>query len=45
MTSPDLAVDLLGEPYYAETIELPAAADGTARMGSLEGLERDLPSA
>ncbi|WP_136439252.1 DUF2282 domain-containing protein [Pacificoceanicola onchidii] len=25
-------------------IELPAMADGTARMGSLEALERDLPS-
>lgn len=24
------------------TLELPAAADGTARMGSLEALERDL---
>ncbi|WP_238364769.1 DUF2282 domain-containing protein [Mesobacterium pallidum] len=24
-------------------IELPAMADGTARMGSLEALERDLP--
>ena len=24
-------------------IELPAMADGTARMGSLESLERDLP--
>ncbi|TNC73089.1 DUF2282 domain-containing protein [Rubellimicrobium roseum] len=27
------------------TIELPAQADGTARMGSLEALDRDLPSA
>ena len=27
-----------------ETMELPAAADGTARMGSLEPLERDLPA-
>ncbi|MBA3908861.1 MAG: hypothetical protein C0524_03025 [Rhodobacter sp.] len=27
------------------TMELPAAADGTARMGSLEALDRDLPSA
>ncbi|MBV7393927.1 DUF2282 domain-containing protein [Mameliella sediminis] len=26
-------------------IELPAMADGTARMGSLEALERDLPEA
>ncbi|WP_430463499.1 BufA1 family periplasmic bufferin-type metallophore [Tabrizicola sp.] len=25
------------------TMELPAAADGTARMGSLEALDRDLP--
>lgn len=25
------------------TMELPAAEDGTARMGSLEALERDLP--
>jgi uncharacterized membrane protein len=25
------------------SIELPAMADGTARMGSLEALERDLP--
>ena len=25
-------------------IELPASADGTARMGSLEALERDLPA-
>ena len=25
------------------TIELPAMADGSARMGSLEALERDLP--
>jgi uncharacterized membrane protein len=25
------------------TMELPQAADGTARMGSLEPLERDLP--
>ena len=25
------------------TMELPAMADGTARMGSLEALERDLP--
>lgn len=25
-------------------IELPAMADGTARMGSLEALERDIPS-
>jgi len=27
------------------TIELPAAADGSARNGSLEALDRDLPSA
>ena len=27
------------------TMELPAAADGTARAGSLEALERDLPAA
>lgn len=27
-----------------ETIELPAMEDGTARMGSLEALERDLPA-
>ena len=27
------------------TIELPAMADGTARVGSLEELDRDLPSA
>ena len=27
-----------------ETMELPAMADGTARMGSLEALERDLPA-
>ena len=27
------------------TMELPAAEDGTARMGSLEALDRDLPSA
>jgi uncharacterized membrane protein len=26
-------------------IELPAMADGTARMGSLEALDRDLPNA
>ncbi|MBO9467486.1 DUF2282 domain-containing protein [Tropicibacter sp. R15_0] len=26
------------------TIELPAMADGTARMGSLEELDRDLPA-
>ena len=26
------------------TINLPAMADGTARMGSLEALERDLPA-
>ncbi|MCG6902140.1 MAG: DUF2282 domain-containing protein [Rhodobacter sp.] len=26
------------------TMELPAMADGTARMGSLEALERDIPS-
>ncbi len=26
------------------TMELPAMADGTARMGSLEALERDLPA-
>ena len=25
------------------TMELPAAADGTARMGSMEALDRDLP--
>lgn len=25
------------------TMDLPAAADGTARMGSLEALDRDLP--
>ncbi|MCC5974666.1 MAG: DUF2282 domain-containing protein [Rubellimicrobium sp.] len=28
-----------------ETMELPAMADGTQRMGSLEELERDLPPA
>lgn len=28
-----------------ETIELPAQADGTPRMGSLEELDRDLPPA
>jgi len=27
-----------------ETMELPAAADGSARMGSLEALERDVPA-
>lgn len=27
------------------TMELPAAADGTARTGSLEELERDVPAA
>ena len=27
-----------------ETIELPAQADGTPRMGSLEELDRDLPT-
>ena len=27
-----------------ETMELPAQADGSARMGSLEALERDLPA-
>jgi uncharacterized membrane protein len=27
-----------------ENMELPAAADGTARMGSLEALDRDLPA-
>ena len=27
-----------------ESMELPAMADGTARMGSLEALERDLPA-
>jgi uncharacterized membrane protein len=27
------------------TMELPAAEDGTARTGSLEALDRDLPSA
>ena len=27
------------------TMELPAAEDGTARMGALEALDRDLPSA
>ena len=27
-----------------ESVELPAAADGMARMGSLEALERDLPA-
>lgn len=27
------------------TMELPAAADGTARMGSLEKLARDIPNA
>jgi uncharacterized membrane protein len=34
--------------YVAEgsclTMELPAAADGTARMGALEALERDIPA-
>jgi len=28
-----------------ETLELPAMADGTARNGSLEELDRDLPAA
>jgi uncharacterized membrane protein len=28
-----------------ETIELPAAADGSARTGALEALDRDLPTA
>lgn len=28
-----------------ETMELPAMADGTPRQGSLEALERDLPTA
>jgi uncharacterized membrane protein len=28
-----------------ESIELPAMADGSARMGSLEALDRDLPNA
>jgi uncharacterized membrane protein len=27
-----------------ETMELPAAADGSARKGSLQALERDLPA-
>jgi uncharacterized membrane protein len=27
-----------------DTIELPAMADGSARMGSLEALKRDLPA-
>ena len=27
-----------------ETMELPAMADGTARKGSLEALDRDIPS-
>lgn len=27
-----------------ETMELPAMADGTPRMGSLEALDRDLPA-
>lgn len=27
-----------------ETMELPEMADGTARMGSLEALDRDLPA-
>ncbi len=27
-----------------ETVELPAAADGTPRMGSLEALARDVPA-
>lgn len=27
-----------------ETMEIPAMADGTPRMGSLEALERDLPA-
>ncbi len=27
-----------------ETMELPASADGTARAGSLEALERDVPA-
>ena len=27
-----------------ESMELPAAADGSARMGSLEALDRDLPA-
>lgn len=33
----------LVEAGTCATIELPAMADGTARMGSLEPLERDLP--
>lgn len=27
-----------------DTMDLPAAADGTARMGALEELERDIPA-
>ena len=27
-----------------ESMEVPAAADGSARMGSLEALERDIPA-
>ncbi|MCY4153070.1 MAG: DUF2282 domain-containing protein [Aestuariivita sp.] len=34
----------LVEAGTCATIELPEMADGTPRMGSLEALERDLPS-
>lgn len=34
----------LVEAGTCDTIELPAMADGTARMGSLEALDRDLPA-
>lgn len=34
----------LVEPGTCDAIELPAMADGTARMGSLEAQERDLPA-
>jgi uncharacterized membrane protein len=34
----------LVEAGTCETMELPAMADGTARKGSLEALERDIPS-
>lgn len=43
-------VDYQGNAFKAvpagtcETMELPAMADGTPRMGSLEELERDIPS-
>ncbi len=43
-------VDYQGNAFKAvpagtcATMELPAMADGTPRMGSLEALERDIPS-